>query len=248
MSLSNAIAVITGGASGIGKASAEKLASQNATVCICDCDHEGAKQVADSLQKNNNLAAYHWKMDVADSHNVASVFEQIQSKLGDVNILITAARTPGHGALNQITDEFWQQVMAVNVNGIMYCVRESLKHMLPQKKGIIVNISSVCGLMGCSSSPAYSTAKAAVIGLSKSCARRHIEDGIRINVVAPALVDTPFIEPDRKMGKLAGGIKKIPQGRMGTTKEIAELVAFLCSDAADFIQGQIISPNGGLYI
>ena len=245
--MANIVAVITGGASGIGKASAELLAGQDATVCVCDRDAEGARRVAEALTQQGQ-AAHDWKMDVTDSHVVADVFGQIQSKLGSVDVLITAAGIPGHGIVSEISDEAWQQVMDVNVNGIMYCMREALKQMLPRKKGAIVNISSVCGLMGCASSPAYSASKAAVVGLSKSCARRHIADGIRVNVVAPGLTDTPFIEPDRQMGKLQAGIQKIPQARMGTAQEIAALVAFLCSDGAGFIQGQVISPNGGLYM
>jgi 3-oxoacyl-[acyl-carrier protein] reductase len=247
VSIANRVAVITGGASGIGKASAKVLAGQGAKVCICDRDSEGARAVAESLSRQDQ-AAYDWTVDVTDSQTVADVFGQIESKVGSIDILITAAGAPGHGMISEITDQAWQQVMDINLNGIMYCMREALKQMLPRKKGTIVNISSVCGLMGCASSPSYSASKAAVIGLSKSCARRHIADGIRVNVLAPGLVDTPFVEPDRKMGKLEAGIRKTPQARMGTAEEIAETIAFLCSDAADYMQGQVISPNGGLYI
>jgi 3-oxoacyl-[acyl-carrier protein] reductase len=138
--------------------------------------------------------------------------------------------------------------MDVNLSGVFYCMRESLAQMLPAHFGSIVNISSICGVMGCASSPAYSASKAGVIGLSKACARRYTGDGIRINVVAPGLVDTPFVEPDRRMGKLSAGIAKVPMGRMGTAEEIASLVAFLCSEKAAFIAGQVISPNGGQLI
>jgi 3-oxoacyl-[acyl-carrier protein] reductase len=102
--------------------------------------------------------------------------------------------------------------------------------------------------MGCGSSPAYSAAKAGVIGLSKSCARRYAPEGIRINVIAPGVVDTPFIEPDRRMGKLQKGIEKIPTGVMGNAADIAALVAFLCGEHASYIIGQVISPNGGQLI
>jgi 3-oxoacyl-[acyl-carrier protein] reductase len=120
--------------------------------------------------------------------------------------------------------------------------------MLPRRSGIIVAVSSMCGIMGCASSPAYSAAKAGVIGLCKSCARRYASDGIRINVIAPGVVDTPFVEPDRRMGKLQKGIEKIPVGRMGRPEDIGELAAFLCAEEASFIVGQVISPNGGQLI
>ena len=247
MSTESNIAVITGGGSGIGKATAEILASRDIEVCICDINEEQAKNVAESLVESGYKASC-WNTDVSNSQNVKDVFNQIHSKIGIVDILVNSAGTPGHGLIDQISDDHWQNVININLNGVMFCMRESLKQMLTRRKGIIVNVSSTCGIMGCSNSPSYSAAKAAVIGLSKSCARRHTQDGIRINVVAPGLVHTPFIEPNRKMGKLAADIEKIPLGRMGTAIEIAELIAFLCSDSASYISGQVISPNGGQLI
>jgi 3-oxoacyl-[acyl-carrier protein] reductase len=175
-------------------------------------------------------------------------FEEARQRFGPVEVLACCAGIPGHGELSGLEDERWEQVIAVNLDGVFHCMREALRQMLPLKRGIIVNISSMCGLMGCASSPAYSAAKAGVIGLSRSCARRHAAEGIRVNVVAPGLVDTPFVEPDRRMGKLEAGIAKIPIGRMGTAEEIADLVAYLCSDPAAFLVGQVISPNGGQLI
>jgi len=241
------VAVITGAASGIGKSVAQSLVSQNVVVCLCDSNFEAAKQAAADIQKRG-YSAFAWKMNVADSKNTSDVFEQIKDETGPVDILVTAAGVPGHGSVDRISDELWHEVISVNLSGVMYCMRESMKQMLPRQKGIIVNIASICGIMGCSSCPAYSSTKAGVIGLSKACARRHTRDGIRVNVVAPGLVDTPFIEPDKKLGKLEKGIEKIPMGRMATPNEIAELVVFLCSDAAAFICGQVISPNGGQLI
>jgi NAD(P)-dependent dehydrogenase (short-subunit alcohol dehydrogenase family) len=247
MSSESKVAVITGGGSGIGKAVSQILAGQNINVCVCDYNDENAKAVAAELRESGGKTSC-WKMDVANSRNVADVFDQIREKIGPVDILVTSAGAPGHGLIDQISDDHWQNVINVNLNGVMYCMRESLKQMLPRRKGVIINISSICGIMGCANSPSYSASKAAVIGLSKSCARKHTSDGIRINVVAPGLVNTPFIEPNRKMGKLETDIAKIPMGRMGTATEIAELVAFLCSDAASYFSGQVISPNGGQLI
>ena len=147
-----------------------------------------------------------------------------------------------------LDDELWRRVHAINLDGVFHCMRTALRQMLPRRAGIIINISSMCGMMGCASCPAYSAAKAGVIGLSKSVARRHAADGIRVNVIAPGVVDTPFIEPDRQMRKLEQGIAKIPLGRMGSPEEIAALVAFLCGEEAAYIVGQVISPNGGQLI
>ncbi len=244
MSLDGKVAVITGGASGIGKASAKALAAMGASVCLCDLSLASAKAAA----KQIGPLASAWQVDVSDSAQVSRVFGAIEVMMGSVDILVTAAGVPGHGLVSTLDDDTWQKVMDINLNGVFYCMREAVKQMLRKGGGCIVNISSICGVMGCATCPAYSASKAGVIGISKSVARRHTEDDIRVNVVAPGLVDTPFVEPDREMGKLENGIKKIPMGRMGTPEEIGDLVAYLCTDSASFIAGQVISPNGGQMI
>jgi 2-hydroxycyclohexanecarboxyl-CoA dehydrogenase len=241
------IAVVTGGASGIGKCVSEALVLRGCTVCICDQNGAGARRVSEELHAKGHEAMA-WELDVAISAEVERVFKEIASRAGPVSVLVTSAGIPGHGDIREVNDELWQRVIGVDLSAVFYCMRECLKVMVARRSGVIVNVSSLCGMMGCVSSPAYSAAKAGVIGLSKSCARRYVQDGIRINVVAPGLVDTPFVDPDRRVGKLAKGIEKIPMGRMGTAEEIAALVAFLCSDEAAFIEGQVISPNGGQYI
>jgi NAD(P)-dependent dehydrogenase (short-subunit alcohol dehydrogenase family) len=185
---------------------------------------------------------------VAEPDEVTEVFGKIEHSVGRIGTLVTCAGIPGHGQVSELSDDAWRRVMSIDLDGVFYCMREALKQMLPERHGIIVNISSMCGIMGCTSSPAYSAAKAGVIGLSKSVARRHTEDGIRVNVVAPGLVDTPMADIDRQMGKLEKGIAKIPMGRMGTAWEIGQLVAFLCADSGAFLAGQVISPNGGQLI
>jgi len=247
MELERRVAVVTGGASGIGRCVARRLAAQGCAVCICDLDAAGAERAAAELRAEGH-SAHGWQLDTAKPESVARVFEEIAKSPGPPSILVTAAGIPGHGDVVDLGDEPWQHVIDVDLSGVFYCMRESLKTMVPRRQGVIVNISSICGITGCSSSPSYSAAKAGVIGLTKSCARRYTDIGIRINAVAPGLVDTPFVEPDRRMGKLEKGIGKIPLGRMGTAEEIAGLVAFLCGPDAAFIAGQVISPNGGQLI
>ncbi len=241
------VAVVTGGASGIGRSVSRLLALQGCVVCLCDLDGAGAARAAAELCAEGH-PAFGWQLDTSQPREVARVFAEIAQSPGPVSVLVTAAGIPGHGDAPDVTDELWHRVIDVDLSGVFYCMRESLKTMVPRRQGIIVNISSICGIMGCSSSPAYSAATAGVIGLTKSCARRYTDAGIRINAVAPGLVDTPFVEPDRRMGKLERGIGKIPLGRMGTAEEIAALVAFLCGPEAAFIAGQVISPNGGQLI
>ena len=241
------VAVVTGAASGIGRAVASRLARDGDLVCLCDIDVETAGRLAEEQAAEGRRASA-VAMDVREPRSVERGFEEARQRFGPVEVLACCAGIPGHGELSGLEDERWEQVIAVNLDGVFHCMREALRQMLPLKRGIIVNISSMCGLMGCASSPAYSAAKAGVIGLSRSCARRHAAEGIRVNVVAPGLVDTPFVEPDRRMGKLEAGIAKIPIGRMGTAEEIADLVAYLCSDPAAFLVGQVISPNGGQLI
>jgi len=241
------VAVITGGASGIGKAVAGILAARGINVCIVDANGTAANDVAASLKAGGHKATA-WAVDITDSAAVQKTFSEIAARNGPVGVLVTCAGVPGHGGVTELSDQLWRRVLSVNLDGVFFCMREALKQMLEARRGIIVNVSSICGIAGCASSPSYSAAKAGVIGLSKAVARKHTENGIRINVVAPGVTDTPFVEPDRQMGKLAKGIEKIPMGRMGTALEIAELIAFLCSDSAAFITGQVISPNGGQVI
>ncbi len=244
MGLEGEVAVITGGGSGIGSAVAAALAARGARVCVCDRDFEAAKHAAETIAGSTTA----WALDVADPGQVREVFRAVASEVGAVGMLVTSAGIPGHGLISNLDDETWHRVMRTNLDGVFFCMREAIRQMLPAHKGIIINVSSICGVMGCGSCPAYSASKAGVIGISKSVARRHTQDGIRVNVIAPGLVDTPFLDPDREMGKLEHGISKIPMNRIGTPEEIAELVAFLCSDSASYIAGQVISPNGGQMI
>jgi NAD(P)-dependent dehydrogenase (short-subunit alcohol dehydrogenase family) len=241
------VAVVTGAASGIGRAAAGALARGGACVCLCDLNGDGAGEAAEELRKAG-CRALAFTLDVSRSAMVAHVFGRLEVEAGPPDILVNCAGIPGHGEVPAADDELWRRVLAVNLDGVFYCMREALRSMLPRRSGIIVNVSSICGIMGCASSPAYSAAKAGVIGLSKSCARRHAPEGIRINVIAPGVVDTPFIEPDRKMGKLQKGIEKIPIGVMGKAEDVAALIAFLCGEQASSFIGQVISPNGGQLI
>jgi NAD(P)-dependent dehydrogenase (short-subunit alcohol dehydrogenase family) len=247
MGLEGKVAVVTGAASGIGKATARALAERGAHACVCDLNAEGATKCAEELRAAG-LRASAFAFDVADPAAVREAFLNVDREVGTVDILVAAAGIPGHGQVVEADDKLWRTVLAVDLDGVFYCLREALRRMLPHRAGTIVAVSSMCGIMGCASSPAYSAAKAGVIGLCKSCARRHASEGIRINVIAPGVVDTPFVEPDRRMGKLQKGIEKIPVGRMGRAEDIGELAAFLCSEEASFIIGQVISPNGGQLI
>jgi 2-hydroxycyclohexanecarboxyl-CoA dehydrogenase len=228
----------------IGKETALALAGRGAHACVCDINAAGASKCAEEIRAAG-LRASAFAFDVADPAAVREAFRSVDREAGAVDILVASAGIPGHGQVVEAGDELWRTVLGVNLDGVFYCLREALRRMLPRRAGIIIAVSSMCGLMGCASSPAYSAAKAGVIGLCKSCARRYASDGIRINVIAPGLVDTPFVEPDRRMGKLQKGIEKIPVGRMGRPEDIGALAAFLCTEEASFIIGQVISPNGG---
>ena len=247
MGFEGKVAVVTGAASGIGKAAAGALARGAAHVCLCDLNADGAEESAKRLREAG-LMATAFPLDVSQPAAVEQVFALVEADVGPVDILVNCAGIPGHGEIVAAGDELWRKVLAVNLDGVFHCMRAALRSMLPRRQGVIVNVSSMCGIMGCASSPAYSAAKAGVIGLSKSCARRYASEGIRINVIAPGVVDTPFIEPDRRMGKLQKGIEKIPTGVMGKADDIAALIAFLCADESSFIIGQVISPNGGQLI
>ena len=153
------VAVITGAGSGIGKAVAEILAARGITVCVTDINLKAAEAVCASLQRGGH-SAFAWQTDVTDSAAVAKIFLEIAQKAGPVSVLITSAGIPGHGAVSELSDQLWSRVLSVNLDGVFFCMREALKQMLPARRGIIVNISSLCGMAGCASSPSYSAAKA----------------------------------------------------------------------------------------
>jgi 3-oxoacyl-[acyl-carrier protein] reductase len=264
--LDGRIAVVTGGGAGIGKAICHRLAAEGARVAVIDLRHDAARQTIDAI--GGGLAMH---ADVGDSDAVDGAIARVDRELGAVDVLVNNAgavggahlarvmplletqRLEAHSggvrtpldALVRLSDEEWRRLLAVHLDGTFFCTRAAARLMAPRGSGVIVNMSSVCGIEGCTGHPHYSAAKAAILGFTRAVAKELIVQGIRVNAVAPGHVDTSTLkgELDESRRVIAG---QTPAGRLGRPEEIAATVAFLASDDAAYYVGATLGPNGGL--
>lgn len=229
--------LITGASRGIGAATARAFAERGDKVFI---NYNNSQEAAEELAKETGGVAI--RADVSNANEVNAMFE----KIGSVDILINNAGISGFYMLDAMSDEEWKRMIDVNLNSVFYCTRAVLPQMINRKQGAIVNVSSMWGICGASCEVAYSTAKAGIIGFTKALAKEVGPSGIRVNCVAPGVIDTDMnkaLDEDAKKALC----EETPLGRLGTPEEIAKAIVFL-ADENSFITGQILSPNGGLVI
>ncbi len=241
------IAVVTGGSRGIGRAIALRLAQDGAKVIITYVrGKEAADEVIETI-KSNGGEAFAYQFDVSDYEATQTAFANILDKFGKVDYLINNAGITRDALLMRMKEEDWDKVVTVNLKGAFNCIKAVVRPMLKQKFGRIVNITSVVAFMGNVGQANYVASKAGLVGLTKALAKELAPKGVTVNAVAPG-----FIETDMTAG-LPEKIKEymlslIPLGRFGQPEEVAEVVAFLVSDKAAYITGQVIHVNGGMYI
>ncbi len=245
MRLKDKKAVVTGAARGIGKAISLKLAQEGADVIVADKNREGVEQVASQIEKMGRKG-YPLKVDVSKRQEVEKMIISAKEKMGRIDILVNNAGINRDAMLHKMTDENWHEVIAVNLTGVFFCIREAAKVMRDQGYGRIINISSA-SWMGNIGQANYSAAKAGVVGLSKTAARELARKGITVNVVCPGFIDTEMTRavPEKIRTKI---IEKIPMGEVGKPEDVANMVAFLASDEARYVTGAIIDVGGGLVL
>lgn len=240
-------ALITGASRGIGKATAELFGSRGYNVLLnYNRSEEAALDLLEDLQKKGVSAAV-FRADVAKKPEVQAMADFCAENFGGIDILINNAAIAASKLFIDITEAEWDEMMNVNLKGVFNCSQAALKFMIPQKKGKIINIASIWGLVGGSCEVHYSAAKAGVIGLTKALAKELGPSNIQVNCIAPGVIQTGMLDSFREED-LAELRSATPLQRLGKPGDIAAAAYFLASEEADFITGQVLSPNGGFVI
>jgi len=241
----NKVAIVTGGASGIGKAIALELAAGGAKVLVADLDDAGASEVAASIVKLGGSAKA-MQVNVADAVEVELMVKTAKATFGALHLAVNNAGIGGPAApTGEYPLEGWHNVINVNLNGVFYGLRYEIPAIIESGGGAIVNMASILGSVGFASAPAYVAAKHGVVGLTKVAAMEYAKHGVRINSVGPGFIDTPLISKhlDEPTLNVIRGMH--PIGRLGTSEEVAALTTFLLSDSASFITGSYHLVDGG---
>jgi len=244
--LGGQVALVTGAGRGLGRMIAEVLAECGAKVACIDINADTLKEVVGAIEANGGTAAS-WTCDVTDSQQVNATVDAVVEHFGGLQILVNNAGITRDGMIMRMKDDQWDQVIAINLRGTFLFTRAVCKPMMKGRRGRIINIASISGLIGNAGQANYSASKAGVIGLTRTVSRELAGREITVNAVAPGFIITDMT------AKLSDEIqqaviKEIPLGRMGTPQDVADAVLFLASDAACFITGQVLSVDGGLSV
>jgi 3-oxoacyl-[acyl-carrier protein] reductase len=246
LELTGKVALVTGAAQGIGKAVALLLARNGADLVVSDINLEKAQETAKEIQAIGRKALA-VKVDVANLRDVERMVQAVLEQLHQIDILVNNAGITRDKLILRMTEEDWDAVIDVNLKGTFNCTKVVIRHMSKQKSGKIVNIASVVGEMGNAGQANYSASKAGVIGFTKTIAREFAQRGINVNSIAPGYVETPMTNalPEKVKEELK---RMIPMERLGRPDDIAEAVLFLVSASSNYITGQVLNVNGGIYM
>ncbi|MDD2912535.1 MAG: SDR family oxidoreductase [Candidatus Bipolaricaulis anaerobius] len=244
---SGKVALVTGAAAGIGRATALAFAREGAKVVLADVLVKEGEEAAQAIRKAGGEAIF-IKTDVSKPAEVERAVNQAIENFGRLDVAFNNAGIEGRRAPTaDCAEETWDRVISINLKGVWLCLRQEIPAMVNQGGGAIVNNASIAGLVGFPGLPAYTASKFGVIGLTKAAALEYAKDGIRVNAVCPGVIHTAMVDrliqenPEMEAGLAAG----TPLGRMGEPEEIAEVVTWLCSDAASFVTGHALAADGG---
>ncbi len=241
-SLTGKVALVTGASRGIGKAIATQLQALGATVVGTATSDHGANKIAEYLGTGNGLV-----LNVTSDDSIAAMFAVIKEVHGSIDILVNNAGITRDNLFMRMKDDEWQDIIDTNLTSVFKVSKAAIRPMMKKRNGRIINIGSVVGSMGNAGQVNYATAKAGLLGFTKSLAREIASRGITVNTVAPGFIDTDMTQTLTDEQK-EGIFSQVPANRLGKPEEIASTVAFLASDAAAYITGETIHVNGGMYM
>lgn len=244
MRLQDKVAVITGGANGIGFAATERFAKEGARVAMVDFNEEVGREKAEKLQSAGYDVRF-FRLDVANDQEVNTTMKEIANVYGRIDILINNAGITRDSMLHKMSREDFKKVMEVNVNGVFYCAQAVTPYMVKQGKGKIINTSSVSGVYGNVGQTNYAAAKAAVVGMTKTWAKELGGKGVNVNAVVPGFTETGMVAavPEKVIEKM---VAMVPVKRLGKPEDIANAYLFLASDESDYVNGAALHVDGGI--
>lgn len=247
LSLEGRIAYITGATGGLGASIAQTLSARGAGLVLAGRNPEALSRLADTLGQQNGLILDTLSYDLADAASITTALQGFARQHKRLDILVNAAGIMTDAPLGMIGNAAIQETLQINLTASLHHMQYAARLMMKQKSGCIINFSSIVGINGSAGQTLYAASKAAIVGATKSAAKELAAQGIRVNAIAPGFIDTPLTSrysPEQKLAILA----KIGMQRTGTPEEVAELTAFLASDAARYISGQVIGIDGGMVL
>jgi 2-hydroxycyclohexanecarboxyl-CoA dehydrogenase len=244
------VALVTGGARGIGRGIVAGLAGSGASVAIADLRADLAEQTASEVARETGARVVSFKTDVTELAEVREATDRVLHTFGQIDVLINNAGWDELKPFLQTTPEFWDKIITINYKSVLNTCYAVLPHMVARKTGAVVSVSSDAGRVGSLGEAVYAGTKAGIIAFSRTLAREHARDNLRFNVVCPGPTQTPLVEEMQQQefgGRVLGRMEQyVPLRRLGRPEDVAPMVVFLASDAAGFITGQVISVSGGL--